>query len=361
MKKLVIAAALSALAAPSMAQNVSIYGVLDAAEYRINQDGGKSHTGMVSKANATSRFGIQGVEDLGGGLTAGVKLETELNLATGETGSTSSGVALGTFSRGANVFLSDKAKGTLTLGRQATPVYANFGVGDALGVNSLGFINAVVASHANANKITGETRTAISGVTETSPGLFNNGISYATPSMGGFKITAFTTPGTGTANTDNATAGQRDVTVNYSSGALNAVIGQSRLYDATGAEYNKKNLYAANYTVGAVKFTGGLYQVRYDAYNDIDVKSAGVKYQMNAKTSVGVEYTEAKDKDVTANSSKVIGAVAAYDLSKRTQVYGLVGRSENKGSASLNPIYGGPSITADKEQMAYAVGLKHSF
>lgn len=362
MKKTVIAAALAVMSTVAMAQDAKVYGVFDVSEYQIHQDGGKKHMGFNSKALTTSRFGFVGTEDIGGGVKAGANLETELNLATGVIGSTGTGTGEGTFNRAANVFLSDKNKGTLTLGRMNTPLFNNTGTGDALGVNSLGFSNAIAAADANTNTITGETRAPISAnVKETSPGRVNAGIAYQTPTFAGFTATVFTTPGTGSANTDSASYGQRDLVVTYGDTRLNAVVGQRRFYNVNGTVNNTTNLYAANYTVGAIKVTGGIYQKRYDTQNDIDVKSVGVKYQVNPRAAVGVEYTTAEDKTTTANKSTVVGLGGTYDLSKRTTVYALAGQSKNEGASSMNPIYGGPSIAAGKDQLAYTVGMKHSF
>ena len=69
-KHLIVAAVAAAVAAPAMAQNVSLYGLLDAGYGEIE----KKETGdVVGKKRAfgfnshsSSRFGIRGTEDLGG-------------------------------------------------------------------------------------------------------------------------------------------------------------------------------------------------------------------------------------------------------------------------------------------------------
>lgn len=361
MKKLVIATAIAMAAMTVQAQDVKVFGVLDVSEYHFDKKDAKNYTNFNSKTASTSRFGISASEDLGDGLRAGAALETELNMATGATGSTSSGTAAGTYNRAANVFLASKDLGTLTVGRQVTPVYAATSVGDALGVNSLGFINAVVAAHANTNAITGEARAAVAGVTETSPGLFNAGVAYTSPKFAGFSVSAFTTPNSGTQGATVSDAGQRDVIVNFGAGALNVAVGQSKTFTATGDDLSTKNLFAANYTIGALKVTGGLHQTRFDAYHDIDIKSAGARYQINPRISVGASYTTAEDKTTTANKNTTYGVAGFYDFSKRTQAYAMAGQSKNEGASFLNPVYGGATLTAASDGNAYAVGLKHSF
>jgi len=57
-------------------------------------------------------------------------------------------------------------------------------------------------------------------------------------------------------------------------------------------------------------------------------------------------------------------AGALYALSKRTTVYGLVGRANNDPTANVSLISSGRSgttVAAGRDQTAYAVGLRHTF
>lgn len=361
MKKLVITTVISVLTAVAQAQDAKVYGVLDAGQYYINQKDAANNTGLNSKMSSTSRFGITVTEDIGKGLNTGVKIETDLNLSTGGIGSTTTGTAAGSFNRAANVFLASQDLGTITLGRQPTPIFIAASTGDALGMNSMGFINAIVGSTNNTNPITGEVRAAVNGVTETVPGLYNAGISYKSPNVLGFTASVFTTPNTGTRGSSITDAGQRDMLVSYTRGSLNAVVGQAKTFTTTGNDFATRNLYAANYTIGALKVTGGYQQTRYDTYHDIDVKSVGARYQITVKTAVGASWTTAEDKTVSANKNTTYGVAGFYDFSKRTQVYGLISQTKNEGTASLNPIYAAPSLPATTDGYALGAGIKHSF
>ncbi|WP_153062156.1 porin, partial [Escherichia coli] len=73
MKKIVLAAALAALAIPAFAQSsVTLWG-------RINTSVESQKTGsadrVVKLQNNSSRLGVRGTEDLGGGLKAAFNLE----------------------------------------------------------------------------------------------------------------------------------------------------------------------------------------------------------------------------------------------------------------------------------------------
>lgn len=367
MKKTLLAAVLaSTLSVSAFAQqtSASIYGVIDAAQYSVNSSD-KDFKGLSGKAGATSRFGILVEESIGTGLKAGARLETELDPATGKIGSTSSGVAEGSFNRQANVFLDSKELGKVVVGRQQAPLYNRIGsYGNALGINSFGFLNATTATYANSNKLTGETRAAITGVTETSPGIFNSGVAYTTPAVAGFDFTVFTTPGNGTANGSMTDGGQRDYVLNFNNYGIAATYGQSTTFDATGNDFAKRKMLAGNYTLPflpALKVYAGRMEVRYETYHDIDVQSFGVRYRLTPSFTVAADTTEAKDKTTTANSYKSVAVSGTYDMSKRTALWGAYGKGDNSGAATQSPLYGGTALTAAQSSDVYMVGLRHSF
>ena len=89
MKKLTLAAAgvMSLIAVPAMAQStVTLYGLIDAAvTYTTKQPTG-NRTGIDAGQLATSRWGMRGNEDLGGGTRAFFNLEGTLVNDTGAAG-----------------------------------------------------------------------------------------------------------------------------------------------------------------------------------------------------------------------------------------------------------------------------------
>ena len=84
MKKLLIAtAALAMVAGTAQAQSsVTVYGKLDAGYSDRKAEGTSgakaSGAGVVFNAHETSRWGLRGTEDLGGGLKANFVIETQL-------------------------------------------------------------------------------------------------------------------------------------------------------------------------------------------------------------------------------------------------------------------------------------------
>ncbi|MCG5262346.1 porin [Cupriavidus gilardii] len=125
MKMKLFAAAVAALAAGgAYAQSsVTLYGVVDAGlEYNNNAgQTGENLFRMQSGGQFGSRWGLRGVEDLGGGLKGLFVLESGFDLDNGRSGQDGR-----LFGRSAYVGLQNQF-GTLTLGRQQTPFF-DFGL-----------------------------------------------------------------------------------------------------------------------------------------------------------------------------------------------------------------------------------------
>lgn len=124
MKMKLFAAAVAALAAGgAYAQSsVTLYGVVDAGLTYANKvpngnGGGSSRVGLDSGGLSGSRWGLRGVEDLGGGLKGIFNLESGFNLDDGKSGQNSR-----LFGRNAYVGLQGQW-GQLTLGRQQNLLY----------------------------------------------------------------------------------------------------------------------------------------------------------------------------------------------------------------------------------------------
>jgi len=102
--------------------SVTLYGLIDAGiMYTNNATSGASHGALWQATSATnngSRFGVRGVEDLGGGLKAIFVLENGFNSENGKLGQDGK-----LFGRQAYVGLSSSQFGTVTLGRQYDSMY----------------------------------------------------------------------------------------------------------------------------------------------------------------------------------------------------------------------------------------------
>lgn len=101
-------------AMPAMAQsNVSLYGVIDEGTDYTNNAGTGAAWKMQSGDALTNRWGLKGVEDLGGGLQALFQVENGFDASSGSLAQPNR-----MFGRQAFAGLSDSRYGTVTLGRQ---------------------------------------------------------------------------------------------------------------------------------------------------------------------------------------------------------------------------------------------------
>ncbi len=117
--KTLFAAATGAAALPASAQSsITLYGVVDDALTYVNNQKGHSNVYLRQGNLYSSKFGIKGTEDLGGGTSAIFDLQAGYDPNTGA--SASSGLL---FNRQSFVGLSNRDYGTVTLGRQYTPYF----------------------------------------------------------------------------------------------------------------------------------------------------------------------------------------------------------------------------------------------
>jgi predicted porin len=136
-KRQIVAAAALCAALPVIAQtasSVTLYGIVDAA---VRSQTGLTNTYarspldttvVASGVGPTSRWGIRGSEDLGGGLRATFNLESGINV---DTGASSNAVTY--FDRASVVGLAGNW-GSVTLGRQNTLIADSAGVADPIGL-----------------------------------------------------------------------------------------------------------------------------------------------------------------------------------------------------------------------------------
>lgn len=256
MKKTLIAVA--ALAATGAFAQVTVYGRLDAgyAQTKLTGLAVSTTTGAISasagaetKANgveshnsSSSMWGIQGTEDLGGGMKAFFKLEQDIYTANGNTGN--SGAAGGVpnssgFNRTSLVGVSG-GFGSVAFGRDYVPFFQLIGATD---VNSLSRISTVQRSAASGYSTTGSQ------------------IIYTTPNLSGF------TAKLALIADDNSVSGTRativkdsaqNATVQYMNGPLMVGVGLATRKTTNAAVESKVSatVLAGSYDLGVVRLVG---------------------------------------------------------------------------------------------------------
>jgi hypothetical protein len=139
-KAFLLPALVAALPLAATAQtNVTLYGVADAAVGAADRGSSVGNSLQVfSGVQSTSRFGLRGTEDLGGGLKAVMNLEAGYSIDDGSADASSSGL----FQRRAVVGL-EGGFGTLLLGRDYTPGYTLAQVSDVMSYGLFGNLLSV--------------------------------------------------------------------------------------------------------------------------------------------------------------------------------------------------------------------------
>jgi len=325
MKKSLIALAVLAASGAAMAQSsVTLYGVADMAVGKVSQAAGglglanDDFQAITSSTlnNGTSRFGLSGTEDLGGGLKAGFNFEGGLSLANG-AGNLSGGQL---FSRAANMSLMG-GFGEIRAGRSLTTSFYSVASWELTGT-------------ANYSVVANQFGFAGLGPRETGQVMWNS------PNWGGLSLSASTVlKGNGVYTVGGVNKGKYDLAATYAAGPVTASLA-----------YNKVQSGPKGLTIGG-KFNAGVAQIA-ASYNNYET-AAGVTvnkgFSLGASANLGgISLTADLARDTKAKDTDWV-VEAKYPLSKRTFAYGVVMR-DGKGKAGRTT-----NVTG------YAAGVRHNF
>ena len=353
-KSLIALAALATVATAAQAQSsVTIYGVMDMGFGSVTGVGSSDQriSGIQNGGLSTSRIGFKGTEDLGGGMSAGFTLETEILGDTGEQGKSPAVL----FERGAFVTLGSASLGSISLGRQNYDEYATGAAFDPFGGNNIGGWIAQ-AQYGSAR--------------------FNNGITVKTASFNGFGLTYQHVFGEVAGDTSKGSA--YSIGANYAAGAFAAAAITSRSNDATtGNKTGQNTSVYAKYNAGFADFRAGYVGLKtYHASTGATTKDqkgyfVGAVVPVNANVNVLAIATQYKDFGGVDNNRDPKGYAlgATYSLSKRTTLYAITAKSSQDNSSALNVVStskwgSATNATAPgdgKDQTAYTVGIRHTF
>ncbi len=333
--------------------SVTLYGVADAGiEYLSNAPSSRGGSNLVrmSAGNlSTSRWGLRGTEDLGGGLKAVFELESGFSLDTAQLSN-----AGRLFDRGALVGLSSPY-GQLTLGRQTTVLYDT-----AIQFDPMGFAP----------------RYSLYKSDDTIAGRADNSIKYK-GTFGG--LTALALYSFGRTN-GGEVPGEPKVDREVSAGLVYAFgpFSVGALYDeyrgptvASQGLKDRRALVSVSYGIGPAKLYAGYRWLNGNiSASPTDTRSnlywAGLRYQLTSGLSLtGVAYYT----DVRGSGADPLMFVAStdYAFSKRTDVYFNVGYVRNKGGSQLglngfNASSGAPvNVAPGANQTGVVLGMRHKF
>ena len=315
MKKSLIALAVLAASGAAMAQsNVTLYGIADVV---LHKDDGVSAR-MSSGGVSTSRWGIKGSEDLGGGLKANFNFEQGINLTDGSFKSAGT-----PFNRQAYVGLSG-GFGELKLGK-------TWNAYDDMAGAANDVFDSVLSS------------SRIAPSSNDYNGNPDQGIYYSSPSMGGVSGALSTSFKTG-ATESKVTAFR----VQYEGGPVYVGVGYES-QSSTGATVKNTRL-NGSYDLGAAKLLAAYGQTKNGAAG-VDTKdfTIGADVPLSGALVLSTGFTQVRP-DSGGDSANSFGLGVNYSLSKRTSVYGGIRRDDDSAVVNVNGV-----------KSRYGFGVKHTF
>jgi predicted porin len=315
--------------------NVAVYGVMDAA-VSVEDSGAageKSRTVINSGDQSSSRLGFRGTEDLGGGLKALFNIEAGIAIDTGAADS-----AL--FGRRSVVGLQG-AFGTVTVGREYSPIAAVAGATDILGQGFYGSNLSAFTSGRLTRRL-------------------SNSVNYKSNPISGFTALAAYSAGEKSAGPNGDLKG---VALEYADGTLYLGAGYhafKRLDTGDDKEYTV----GAGYKVGGLEFKGN--------YLVADQTGANNKFeQFNIGAALGFGKGKAfvnLQQNKLENGAKGKGFTLAYSyaLSKRTNLYTSYASLRNNNLATFGLNASSTNVTPapaafGADPTALTAGLRHSF
>ncbi|KAA0079579.1 porin [Trinickia soli] len=369
MKKILLGLlSISAMASSGAAwaqSSVTLYGIIDEAvrfDTHQNASGGKLFTMGSGGEIQGSRWGLQGTENLGGGLAAIFQLEGGFTPNTGVTQQSTPSGAVRLFGRTALVGLSSPY-GTVTLGRQYTLVHETGWTHD-------------VFSFANYTGTIG-----FQGAGLTGGGRLDNTVRYTSPTLAGFTVKGAYTFGQTAGNFHQNSSPA--VSVSYDNGPLsvgaayqiiNNIGGLTPSTTAYGSTYfgltipdssQKVFTAGATYKFGAAKVFGSyIYSHVYPADYRNDSFSAAVQYAFTPTFVLDLPFYIDFVHHAGQSGTRITGGPTFdYLLSKRTDVYLGVDYNHLTGawttlaaaSGGNQPFFGHNSL------FEAAIGLRHKF
>lgn len=359
-KTLFTLAACSTFCTFSNAQSsVVLYGIVDAFVGKItttNRVGAAAETKLSQNVvngsgMSSSRWGMRGKEDLGGGLSAVFVLEGGYDLSTGASANlTPQGTSL--FSRQALVGLNG-GFGSLSLGRQYTAYY-----------------NLRSATNNIYNTNLFATTNTVWGVgVQDYQSLPSNSVAYMSKSYSGFSgglSYAFGENKTATAPAEK----NASILLRYASGPLLVGVAHQREKQVAGGNFygtstggvappvtvgetRKYSVVAASYDFGVLSITGGYNIAKSETRKDKEFQAGVVVPFGAAALAAGYSRTESRGAGIRDLEGTGISLLGTYALSKRTNLYaGVINVKRQTGATA--------AVTNNKMQ-TYALGLRQTF
>jgi general bacterial porin, GBP family len=387
MKKKLVVAAVAAVAAASGAHaqsSVTLYGLVDAGLTYVSNEASKNSTitanglsngkatfGMTGGNVQQSRWGLRGVEDLGGGLRALFNLESGFNVTNGST------VSSALFNRQAYVGLSSDF-GTVTLGRQYDSM-----VDYVAPISATGSWGGTYFAHPGDDDNLNSTFSISNSVKYQSMNYagFSASALYGFSNQAGFADNRAYSVGAGYTN-----GGLRVGAAYLQLQGLNSGNGNGAVQDLPtfttanlpGIQNQRTWGLGASYTMGPALFGAVFTQSRFqDRIADASVRynnyEINVRYDLTPEFAMGAAYTYTQSLRNTPGSGSTnnlsahwnqFGLQGDYSLSKRTDLYAesvFQMGANNQVGTNLAQVNGTNAPSTSRNQVVVSAGIRHRF
>ncbi len=331
----------TAACAPAYAQgSVTLFGVVDVAMLYTNKtrnpvtglnDG--SQVSMIDGGRYYSQFGLQGVEDLGGGLKAKFRLQSGISATDGSL-----------FHCNGNLFGCESwialsgAAGELKMGLQFSP-----------------FFQAIYDSDPRDLSLFGSEATIYVG-TVLGTSIFNpNAVTYTSPTFSG--LTVSTMFAFGGKPGDFGSGKQYAARIRYQHGGLtvNAALYSGNAGGAqstpvpTNVEFDGRMI-GVGYQFGSLTAKASFVNFKVAGSFDSDVFGGGINWFASPTLGINAGVWLTSDRNRTTNHSVMAAVGADYFLSKSTTLYAQCGLVNNHGAMNtglsmIGALYGTAGTT----------------
>jgi predicted porin len=371
---------------------VTLFGVIDT-DYTHGSSGGAGSASVSRLSNsgfASSRLGVRGTEDLGGGISASFWLEAGINSDDGSGAATSADnqtTAAGggglTFNRQSWVSVNGPW-GSVRLGRDYSPQFVNpawFDPFGAVGVGSIQMITGLTALRTTARGpyAPGNAVAFPGGIIATRVRT-SNGATYFTPLMGGFygliqyhqgENRSDATTGANPAGTTKNDGNGYSLRAGYASGPITAGIQTSKTNLALLGDFRTSSL-GASYDFDVVKVMGAVLTDKWGGSSlagSINPGASGRGFIIGFTAPVGAGVVRFSYGGYKLNidagpdpETRKFALGYAHNLSKRTTLYATYARIGNRNGANttLNGAVAGPGVV-DQASTGFDIGVRHAF
>jgi len=360
-RKLLVGAvgAACALPATALAQfpgELQIYGRANVSYERITVDGGATSETNWEAVDNSSRIGIRGKRDLGGGLSGFFQVESSVRLDDGGTVDPDTGKGGNTFSSRDSYIGMQGGFGTVRVGRTIGPVYY-----------------ATYDYISNHNHDTGNSSDAfIAGAVFGNVGFMNNTVWYSSPKMGAFSVdAAFSRLDETRVATGMSQPSHLGIVGAYDQGPLHVAVSHAETKNTVVLGSGAPNKDTAT-TIGGLYNFGGRYIVGAlieSAKSDLAVGDAKRTYFRVslmvpvAKHEFHVNVGVADDRlDVNMDNAgaKQYTFAYNYNIDKQFKVYAFYTVVDNEDNGTYGFKQTTPA-TLGIENKSFAVGARYNF